>query len=707
MPKETGEPFINMRYALLYFVLIAALCMSETTRINNFTGGYFSPLMEARSDFGRKEDGTSKYQTGCRQLENMIVFPQGTANKRPGTKLINAMPVEVCFDNTAAYPTLHELDASEIPAKPEEPADTALSGAISITNKAGLQAISGSNHYSIDANIDASGSWTPIANFTGIIEGNGNTISGLTVNLPTTDWIGMFSNIGSGCEIRNLTFNNCSVTGDRGVSILAGRNNDNTTGVKLSDISFVDCTVTANDYAACLLATHPTYDISGSFDAYRCTTSGCTVTTSTGTGTGIASLLGVMDCVSGGIINVVDCHSTGGSVAGGGATAGLIYSINGHMDSPSNIHSCYSTTPITFAGTDTELAAGGLINNAEYANITSCYTNTAISISGNNIEDTGGFAHEFREGCIVVDCYSSGSITGDDGSGIGGFVGDIYLGGVIITRCYSTVSINLESPPASGGGLEIGGFIGSIEIDSDPYVYGQGEFLIDRCWSTGDITCTTDGTFDYYSVGGFAGLIEVADYGGTGTDFIIQDCYSWSSVLNGENAENTSGFIGDIDADIDVVDVINCYCAQTNSRYGSGLTNQVAPDTVYPDEVGAFLGYISGFYGIYATSCFFDNQTQSQSETLSSAEGKDTATMMTKATYTDAGWLFSTADGVKDDINSIWTMPVGGQTCYSQESGDLHVAKLIPFEYSTNDTYILAFGTNSLSFYRAGGQIED
>lgn len=57
----------------------------RTVVLNNFTGGEMSPLMDARSDIG-------KYQSGCRILQNMIVYPQGGAFKRPGTEFIREVP---------------------------------------------------------------------------------------------------------------------------------------------------------------------------------------------------------------------------------------------------------------------------------------------------------------------------------------------------------------------------------------------------------------------------------------------------------------------------------------------------------------------------------------------------------------------------------------------------------------------------------------
>lgn len=87
-----------MRLAL--GLILASIAFGEYAPQTSFNTGYLSPLMEARYDFGLKPDGTSKYRMGCRTLENFIVFPQGTANKRPGTKLMSQIPINIEFPTT-------------------------------------------------------------------------------------------------------------------------------------------------------------------------------------------------------------------------------------------------------------------------------------------------------------------------------------------------------------------------------------------------------------------------------------------------------------------------------------------------------------------------------------------------------------------------------------------------------------------------------
>jgi len=50
-------------------------------QLTNFTGGELSPRLDGRNDL-------AKYPTGCKTLENMIVFPHGSAARRSGTQFV-------------------------------------------------------------------------------------------------------------------------------------------------------------------------------------------------------------------------------------------------------------------------------------------------------------------------------------------------------------------------------------------------------------------------------------------------------------------------------------------------------------------------------------------------------------------------------------------------------------------------------------------
>ena len=49
--------------------------------LTNFTGGELSPRLDGRTDL-------TKYTSGCSTLENLIVYPHGSAARRPGSTFV-------------------------------------------------------------------------------------------------------------------------------------------------------------------------------------------------------------------------------------------------------------------------------------------------------------------------------------------------------------------------------------------------------------------------------------------------------------------------------------------------------------------------------------------------------------------------------------------------------------------------------------------
>ena len=51
-------------------------------QLTNFTGGELSPRLDGRNDL-------NKYSSGCKTLENMVVYPHGSAARRSGTRFVS------------------------------------------------------------------------------------------------------------------------------------------------------------------------------------------------------------------------------------------------------------------------------------------------------------------------------------------------------------------------------------------------------------------------------------------------------------------------------------------------------------------------------------------------------------------------------------------------------------------------------------------
>jgi len=84
-----------------------------------------------------------------------------------------------------------------------------------------------SDNYILWNDIDFSDSFTPLSSdrvFSGVLEGNGKKIAGLSILLDNNDDVGLFKKIGDGGIVRNLIFEYTDVQGKNYVGILAGRN---------------------------------------------------------------------------------------------------------------------------------------------------------------------------------------------------------------------------------------------------------------------------------------------------------------------------------------------------------------------------------------------------------------------------------------------------------------------------------------------------
>ena len=115
---------------------------------------------------------------------------------------------------------------------------------VEISNAEELQQIreNPSGNYVLVDDIDMShiDNFEPIENFTGTLDGNGHTISNLTINRPEMDWVGLFLSVrddtrlfglvGDKGTVKDVRLKDANVTGDKYVGSLAGANLGTVTG---------------------------------------------------------------------------------------------------------------------------------------------------------------------------------------------------------------------------------------------------------------------------------------------------------------------------------------------------------------------------------------------------------------------------------------------------------------------------------------------
>jgi hypothetical protein len=324
----------------------------------------------------------------------------------------------------------------------------------------------------------------PIPTFVGVFEGNGHTISHLTIEGGS--YLALFGYLGTGAEVKNLgvvavkisgsgdyvgglvaqngdwegggTITNCystgSVNADRYVGGLVGMNYG-----RIST-SYSTATVDASSYVGGLVGgnsggsfgtgvgrvtgCYSSGAVSGSSSVGGLVgTNGGSITTSQSTATvsanwSVGGLVGVNwgGSFGTGVGRVTDSYSTG-LVNGGSSVGGLVGRNEG------SVKHCYSSSTVSATGS----YVGGLAGNNDFSgDITHCYSTGTVTGNG----DVGGLVGNSSQNADITHCYSNAPVSGEEH--VGGLVGD-NTG--TVAQCYSTGSVS--------GNYSVGGLVGFNE----------------------------------------------------------------------------------------------------------------------------------------------------------------------------------------------------------------------------------------------------
>ena len=264
-----------------------------------------------------------------------------------------------------------------------------------IVNDANGQVKDSDAHAKLMNDIDLEGSatnqWTPIGNseenaYTGTFNGNGNTISGLTINDSNADDQGLFGYVGTGGTVKDLTVSG-SVSGRMFVGGIAGRNGGNV----------INCA-----FSGSVSGNSPVGGVVGS-NSFSATVTNCY---NTGTVTGTSKWVGgVVGLNSGG--NVENCYNIG-DVSGGEDVGGVVgYNSSIVVDNNSGtVKNCYNTGTVSDGTT-----SGGVVGqNFGSGSVTNCYflptadvnkNLSGIGLGGEGQEAIQKTADEFRSGEVA------------------------------------------------------------------------------------------------------------------------------------------------------------------------------------------------------------------------------------------------------------------------------------------------------------------
>lgn len=269
--------------------------------------------------------------------------------------------------------------------------------------------------------------------FTGVFEGNSHVIRDAVIDLPQSDFVGLFSSLGEDGQIRNLSVEGETVSGRWEVGGLAGHSagmisSCHTMGTVTGNSSvggLVGKNMNTTVGGGTISASHSAAIVSGS--GYSGGLVGLnfgviTASHATGDVTSDGSIIGGLVGANSGRIS--NCHATGvvtGFWAVGGLVGDMVCLLDswhiewGHEQDKDNIaiSNSYATGRVTG-----NRAAGGLLGDLEDGTISNCYATGDVSGGG----DIGGLVGEHVSAGTITNCYAIGTVTSYPGLNIGGLV---------------------------------------------------------------------------------------------------------------------------------------------------------------------------------------------------------------------------------------------------------------------------------------------
>ncbi|WP_431097934.1 beta strand repeat-containing protein [Polaromonas aquatica] len=306
-------------------------------------------------------------------------------------------------------------------------------GAAASTTGTDLQGISGNlnGRYVLGADIDASSTstwntgsgFTPLgssaAQFTGTLDGLGHTVTGLTINRPTAEEIGLFGRVSSSGRINNLGLVGGSVSGLSKVGALAGW-----LGGKIHN-SYTDNTpVTGSSTVGGLVGLSQ-----GSI-------------TNSHAGGAVSGGLSVGGLVGWSQEAIVNSYATGNVTASNQWAGGLV----GDMLNSATISGSYASGNVT----STSQYVGGLVgrwnsNSSLVAAISNSYATGAVT----GTSHVGGLVgHKEGAGGAIDNSYAAGAVSGT--SNLGGLVG-LWSTGTAINNSFWDATTTGRATSSGGG----------------------------------------------------------------------------------------------------------------------------------------------------------------------------------------------------------------------------------------------------------------
>ncbi len=473
-------------------------------------------------------------------------------------------------------------------------------GAAGSTTTTDLQGMQGNValNYALGSSIDASATaaWNAGAGFqpvnarnpefTGVFDGLGHTISGLTINRPTTNYVALFG------FSRNATLRN---------------------------FGLLDVNLTGLDAMGSAVAALSSGSINNVY--------------STGTVSGRNEVGGLVGLVYDNIL-LSNSHSAVNVTGSGGSIGGLLGKI--YSSSVATVSSSFATGNVT--GTTGSQDVGGLVGSFRDGGVvTGSYATGRVTGSGSA---TGGLVGKITGGTVSAS-YASGNVSGTSevgglvglnsgsngtsgGNRVGTGTGTLGTNGsnALITNSYATGSV-------AGTGNNVGGLVGrnsggnggrggsAISGGTGGRGGNGGSATISNSYATGAATGATVGGLTATSSNGSSGASGSASSGGTagaggssGANFVTASYWNTSTSGNATSAAGT----GKTTAQMQAMATFSSWTISTSTA-----SSDISPWFIYEGQTApllrSFLTPLSVTVGNVSRT--YDGQTYSDAPALS------------------------------------------------------------------------------------------
>jgi hypothetical protein len=361
----------------------------------------------------------------------------------------------------------------------------------------------------LSGDITLSGNWTPIKAFNGIFDGNGHSISGLSVDASSGN-AGLF-NSASG-QIKNLTIEASIIfSGGRHAGVLAG---------SFGKIDIENVIVTADTVGV------------GSFGS-----SGGLI------GYGEGNITIINSNFTGNILSW-SSRCSGGLVGRGNATISNSYSKGNIMGS--GLVGCGDDVTISNSYSTGDIRGGsGLVDSAVKITISDSYfigEITANSSNGNNVNVGGlvGRNDNYRGSITISNSYSTSNITANSSNGnngtnvnVGGLVGYGSYGSITISNSYSTGDIRANVSNGNNvNSVNVGGLVGS------------GNAEISNSYSTSNVTANVSNKNNVGGLIGSSNSLSIINSYASGTINSYASGTAQNGIAGNVPSSATKTFIG-------------------------------------------------------------------------------------------------------------------------------------------------------------------